>query len=400
MPYDVSAFRAQFPALTEGAAHFDGPGGTQVPTRVAQAVYDALTSAVANRGRVTAAERRAEGLVAEGRSALADLLGITADSHRIIVGRSMTSLTYEVSRALAKTWAPGDEVVVTRLDHDANVRPWVQAAAAVGAEVRWVDFEPGNGELPTAAVQAALSARTRLVAVTAAANLIGTRPDVPAIMAAAHRVGALGYVDGVHATAHAVVDVPGWGADFYACSPYKFLGPHCGVVAGRTEVLEALRPDKLLPSTEEVPERFELGTLPYEFFAGITETVEVLADIAPGGALGRRARLAASMAAVAEHEDGLRRRIEAGLADLGATVWSRARERTPTLLFRLPGVPDGVVRARLATRGVNAPCGSFYALECSRHLGLGDEGAVRVGLAPYNDDEDVDRLLDALADLR
>jgi selenocysteine lyase/cysteine desulfurase len=174
----------------------------------------------------------------------------------------MTQLTYDISRAMAKAWSPGDEVVVTRLDHDANIRPWVQAAEAVGAVVRWAEFDPQSTELDLSDVEALLSSRTRLVAVTGASNLCGSRPPVAEIAAAAHAAGALVYVDGVHLTAHAAVDVAELGADLYACSPYKFLGPHCGVVAGRPEVLAGLHPDKLLPSTDVVPERFELGTLP------------------------------------------------------------------------------------------------------------------------------------------
>ena len=212
---------------------------------------------------------------------MADLLG--ADPGGIVFGRSMTQLTFDFSRALAKTWRPGDEVVVTRLDHDANIRPWVLAAQAAGASVRWVDFDPETGELPIENVAAALSERTRLVAVTAASNLIGTRPAVPAIAELVHDAGALVYVDGVHFTAHAPVDMAALGADFFACSPYKFLGPHCGVARrpGRRAV-RSCGPDKLLPSTDVVPERFELGTLPYELLAGAAAAVDFLATLAPG----------------------------------------------------------------------------------------------------------------------
>jgi cysteine desulfurase family protein (TIGR01976 family) len=396
MAYDVAALRARFPALKEGAAHFDGPGGTQVPHAVGEAVCRALTSAVANRGAVTVAERRAEATVQEARRALADLLG--ADPRGVVFGRSMTALTYELSRAVAATCAPGDEVVVSRLDHDANIRPWVQAAQRVGATVRWAEFDPTTGELPLQALAAVVSDRTRLVAVTGASNLIGTRPDIPGIAALAHEVGALLFVDAVHLAAHTPVDLTALGADLVACSTYKFMGPHLGVVAARPELLETLHPDKLLPSTDEVPERFELGTLPYELLAGATAAVEVIASLGVGD--GRRARLRAAMVAVEEHEDRLRARIEEGLLRLpGAVVHSRAACRTPTLLVRFEGHDSRVVSAALAERGVNAPAGSFYALEASRALGLGDTGAVRIGLAPYNDEEDVDRLLSALAQI-
>lgn len=403
MSYDVSALRAHFPALAHGAAHFDGPGGSQVPDVVAAAVAATLTAAIANRGTVTAAERRAESCVVDFRTAMADLVG--AQPRGIVHGRSMTALTYDVSRALASTWAPGDEVVVTRLDHDANVRPWVQAAERAAAVVRWVDFDPADGELTTDALSAVLSDRTRLVALTAGSNLIGTMPDIPALTAAAHSVGALAYVDGVHATAHTPVDLSSLGADFYVCSPYKLMGPHCGVLAADPDLLQTLHPDKLLPSTDEVPERFELGTLPYEVLAGCSAMVDFVAslgDLTGAAVLGaeatRRERVLASMAAVEEYEDGLRARIEDGLGAIpGLTVHSRAARRTPTLLLTSDRVDAQTMRVRLAEDGVNAPAGSFYAIEPSRRLGLGDAGGLRIGLAPYSDDEDVERLLRSLA---
>lgn len=395
MTYDVAAVRDQFPALKAGFAHFDGPGGSQVPQSVAEAVARTLVSPMANRGAVTEAERTADGIVHAARAAMADLLG--ADARGVVFGRSMTELTFAMARTLAATWEPGDEVVVTRLDHDANIRPWVIAAAAVGATVRWAEFDPASAELTEDDVAAVLSPRTRLVAVTAASNLLGTRPPVRAIADLAHAAGALVYVDGVHYTAHVPVHVDALGADLYACSPYKFLGPHCGVLAGDPALLETLHPAKLAPSTDAVPERFELGTLPYELLAGTTAAVEFLAAIGNGnGSASRRERLITSMAALEAYEDGLRARIETGLAELpGVTVYSRAGHRTPTLLLGLGG-REQEAYAFLAERGVNAPAGSFYALEASRRLGLGDTGALRVGLAPYVDESDVDRLLAAL----
>jgi cysteine desulfurase family protein (TIGR01976 family) len=395
--YDVAALRAQFPALTEGAAHFDGPGGSQVPRPVGKAVADALTSAVANRGQITAAERRADALVNEGRAALAELLG--ADPGGIVFGRSMTQLTYDVSRTLAKQWQPGDEIVVTRLDHDANVRPWVQAAQAVGATVRWADFDPASTELTVADVAAAMSPRTRLVAVTAASNLIGTRPPIAAIAELVHRAGALLYVDGVHFTAHTPVDVGALGADFFVFSPYKLLGPHCGVLAAAPELLQTLHPDKLLPATDAVPERFEFGTLPYELLAGCTAAINFIAQLSPEPRPTRRQNVIAAMQAIEAHEQALQRRIETALAELPDVVLhSRAANRTPTLLISVAGVPSTEPQVFLAERGVNAPAGSFYALEPSRRLGLGDTGALRIGLAPYTSDGDVDRLLTGLSD--
>jgi cysteine desulfurase family protein (TIGR01976 family) len=374
-----------------------------VPDVVAEAVAQTLTRGISNRGHVTAAERAADDVVRRFRSAAADLVGAEPDA--VVYGRSATALTYDLARTLARGWTPGDEVVVTRLDHDANIRPWVQVAERAGAVVRWADFDPASGELPVAAVAAQLSDRTRLVAVTGASNLLGTRPDVRAVAEAAHAAGALVHVDGVHLTAHAPVDVRDLGCDTYVWSPYKLLGPHCGVLVGRRELLEELRPDKLLPSSDAVPERFELGTLPYELMAGVSAAIDLVADLAgdlpdaPHVPAGRRERLLAAMAAIEAHEDGLRDRIEAGLADLpGVTVHSRARTRTPTLLLTFAGRPAADAYRALAAVGVNAPAGSFYAVEASRHLGLGDAGGLRVGLSPYSTQEDVDRLLAGLAD--
>jgi cysteine desulfurase family protein (TIGR01976 family) len=354
---------------------------------------------MANRGSTTKAEQNAEQAVHEARAALADLIGTEPDG--IVFGRSMTQLTFDMARTLSKEWTPGDEVVVTRLDHDANVRPWVYAAAASGATVRWAEFDPTTGELDPGVIGSLLNERTRVVAVTAASNLIGTTPDLAAIADLVHETSALLYVDGVHYTAHVPVDFAAIGADFFACSPYKFLGPHCGVLAGKVELLEQLRPDKLLPASDEVPERFELGTLPYELMAGTTAAINFLAGLAPGAVEAdaqRRQRLVASMTALEKYEDRLRSTIERELGRFpGVTLYSRAGRRTPTLLATFAGHDTQEIRRFLAGRGVNAPAGSFYAYEASRHLGLGDEGGLRIGVAPYNDEEDVERLVDALS---
>ncbi|WP_327664371.1 MULTISPECIES: cysteine desulfurase-like protein [unclassified Streptomyces] len=395
MALDIAAVRAQIPALKSGTARFDAPGGTQMPAPVIDAVTAALTGPLANRGQTTEGERRADGIVVEARAALADLLGTTPGT--VVFGRSATQLVYDLSRTLAKTWGPGDEVVVTRLDHDSNIRPWIQAAEAAGATVRWADFDPKSGELRPEHLKAVLSERTRLVAVTAASNLIGTRPDLSALAALTHEVGGLFHVDAVHYASHAVVDLAALGADTLVCSPYKFLGPHLGVLTGRAELLESLNPDKLLPSSDAVPERFELGTLPYELLAGASAAVDFLAGLSVGTRGSRRERLIASFEALEEHEDALRQRMERGLADLGGiTLYSRAERRTPTLLFTVEGRSPAEISRHLADHGIDAPAGSFYALEASRRLGLGDAGGVRVGLAPYSSAEDVERLLTAL----
>ncbi len=400
MSFDVTAVRACFPALAAGTAHFDGPGGSQTPDVVADAVRATLTSPIANRGSVTAAELLAEQTVVDARHAMAQLLNADADG--IVFGRSMTQLTFDFARALAKDWGAGDEVVVSRLDHDANVRPWLIAAATVGATVRWIDFDPDTAELDADHVQAALSERTKLLALTGASNLIGTRPDLRTIGELAHAAGALFYVDGVHLAAHAAVDVRAMGADLFACSPYKFFGPHCGVLAGDVTVLAALHPDKLLPSSDAIPERFELGTLPYELLAGTTAAVDFIAgldDTDGGHGSGeRRERLLGSFVALEKHEDRLRRHIEAGVAEIGGiTNHSRASERTPTMLFTFDdGRSPELAYRHLAGHRVNAPAGTFYAYEPARRLGLTPDGGLRVGLAPYNNDDDAERLLAGL----
>jgi cysteine desulfurase family protein (TIGR01976 family) len=395
MDLDVDRVRDCFPALSQGIAYFDGPGGSQVPGQVAEAIAATMTSGLSNRGTVTTSERRAHQVVLNAREAMADLVG--CDPGGVVFGRSMTQLTFQVARALAKQWGPEDEVVVTRLDHDANIRPWVIAADSVGASVRWVDFDPRSGELLFD--EDVLSERTRLVALTAASNLLGTRPDVAAVAAAAHAAGALVYVDGVHLTPHAPVDVASLGADFYACSPYKFFGPHLGVLAASPTLLDLLHPDKLLPSTEVVPERFELGTLPYELLAGVTATVDFIADVA-SQAGSRRDRVLESMTQVEAYEEMLFERLLSGLEAIpGLRRYGAPARRTPTVLFSLEGRSDVETYEELAARGVNAPVSSFYALEASRWLGLGDTGAVRAGIAPYTSEEDVDRLLAGVREL-
>ncbi|MEU5631695.1 cysteine desulfurase-like protein [Streptomyces rishiriensis] len=411
MAIDVAALRAHFPSLTQGFAFFDGPGGTQTPVPVAEAIARTMTGPLSNRGAVSASERNAERAVAEFRAAYADLLGVPASG--VVHGRSATQLTYDFSRHLAKDWRAGDEIVLSRLDHDANVRPWLQAAERAGVAVRWIGIDDATTELDLDSYERALSPRTRLVAVTAASNVLGTRPPLRRIADLAHEVGALVHVDGVHYAAHHLVDVPALGADLFVCSPYKFLGPHCGVLAGSPDVLETLAPDKLLPSTDTVPERFEFGTLPYEVLAGATAAVDFLAAMDPGGEGGeggagvrdaarpgvsRRKRLRRSLGSLHAHENALRARMEEGLRALGdaVTVHSKAADRTPTVLMTLEGRDALEAQAHLAARGVVAPAGSFYAYEVFAALKLPDP-SLRVGLAPYNDAEDVDRLIDALS---
>ena len=379
---DVDQVRRSFPSLeAQGLARFDGPGGSLVPLAVAEAVHQAMLAGMCQRGSFSAPEQHTDATTVGAREAIGRLLH--TDPGGVVFGRSMTANTMDLARTLAQDWGPGDEVVVTRLDHDANIRPWVIAAERAGATVRWLGFDPVTTDLDD--LETVLSQRTRLVAITAASNLFGTRPDVAAVAAAAHEVGALVHVDAVHLAAHASVDRVALGADFLACSPYKFFGPHLGVLAADPELLRTLHPDKLLPSTMDVPERFELGTLPYEQLAGVTAAVDFIDGI--GG-----------MAQIEAHEDNLLTRLLDGLAELPTvTVHGSPVTRTPTVLLNVAGRAAREVYEHLATRGVIAPAGSFYALEASRHASLGDTGGVRVGISPYCTTDEVDRLLTGLA---
>jgi cysteine desulfurase family protein (TIGR01976 family) len=397
MAYDVERIRARIPALADGVAYFDGPGGTQTPDLVAAAIASALTSPLSNRARVTGAEINADDITLAARQAGADL--VNGDPRGIAFGRSMTDITFDIARTLAQSWGPGDEVVVSRLDHDGNVRPWITYAQRSGATLRWVDFDKATGVLALADVTKLLNENTRLVAITGASNLLGTRPDLVAIGKAVHQTQALFYVDGVHLTAHAPVDMQAIGADFYVCSPYKFLGPHIGMLAASPALLERLHPDKLRPSTETVPERLELGTLQYELLAGITAAVDVLADLVPGdeATMSRRDRIVRSMTALESYEDELHVYLRAGLESVpGIRLYCHAPHRTPTELFSIDGVESEQIYLTLSALGVNAPASSFYAIEAADWIGLGEPGAVRVGLAPYTNHDDVDRLIAGL----
>lgn len=413
--FDVARVRASYPALRDGHAYLDGAAGTQVPEAVIGAITAAYRAGIGNIGGAFAASDRAGAIVADCRAAIADLVGGTAAG--VILGPSMTSLTYRISSALAKGWTPGDEIVVSRLDHDANIRPWVQAAQRAGATVRWAGADAATGELPVAQYADLMTPRTKLVAVTAASNVLGTRPDVAAIAAMAHAAGALCYVDGVHATPHVPVDVAALGADFYATSAYKWAGPHVAAVVAAPALLETVRPDKLRPARDDVPQRFERGTLPYGDLAGVTAAVEHLAGLAadpaagpaarpeagPGAGLAgssRRERVLASMAAVEAYETSLFARLLDGLGEMGhVTLYGKAARRAPTAFFTVSGMSPAAVAAHCASRGVNVWNGDNYAWELCQVLGLEPGGAVRAGIVHYNDESDVGRLLSAVAEL-
>jgi cysteine desulfurase family protein (TIGR01976 family) len=399
MSFDVSAVRASYPALSDGCAYLDGAAGTQVPESVIQAIAAAYRAGLGNQGGAFPASRRSDAIVDEFRSAVADLVG--GDPAGVVGGPNMTTLTYRIAGALSATWGPGDEVVVSRLDHDANVRPWVQAAARAGATVRWAEVDTATGELPVQQYGGLLGERTRLVAVTAASNVLGTRPDVAAITAKAHAAGALTYVDGVHATAHGPVDVGALGADFYATSAYKWSGPHIGMVVADPAILETLRPDKLAPSPDTIPDRFEFGTSAFADLAGVVAAVEHLAGLDSAATGTRRERLLTSLAAAEAHELRLFEVMLDGLESLPhVTTYGKAARRTATAYFTVAGYPPREVAEHLAGRGVNVWNGHNYAWEVTAALGIRDRGsAVRAGLVHYNDRSDVDRLLEAVAEL-
>jgi cysteine desulfurase family protein (TIGR01976 family) len=399
MAFDAARVRASYPALADGYAYLDGAAGTQLPESVIRAVSDAASAGLGNAGGAFPASQRSVAITQACREAVADLVGGEPDG--VILGPNMTTLTYRMAAALADTWRPGDEVIVSRLDHDANVRPWVQAAGRAGAVLRWAQVDPVTGELPAGQYPDLLSDRTRLVAVTAASNAIGTRPDVPAITALARAAGALSYVDGVHATPHGPVDIRALGADFYATSAYKWSGPHIGTVIADPALLETLRPDKLVPSPDTVPERFELGTPPFADLAGVAAAVDHLAGLDDAATGTRRERILASMTTVDRYEQELFGMLLGGLDAMGhVTTYGKAARRTATAYFTVAGHAPQQVAEHLADRRINVWAGHNYAWELTGVLGIRDSGsAVRAGLVHYNDAADVSRLLEAVAEL-
>src|SRR5690349_3755912 len=399
MSFDVERIRSLYPALADGYAYLDGAAGTQVPRPVIDAIAGAYLDGIGNVGGPFPASHRSDAIVAQCRAAIADLVG--GDPAGVVLGPNMTTLTYRLAYALAATWRPGDEIVLSRLDHDANVRPWVQVAARAGVAVRWAEVDLATGELPAEQYGALVGERTRLVAVSAASNVLGTRPDVATISALAHRAGALMYVDGVHATAHGPVDMVALGADFYATSAYKWCGPHVGAVVGDPARLADLLPDKLASSPDDVPDRFETGTAPFADLAGVVAAVEHLAALDDAATGTRRERLLASMAAAEEHELALFARLADGLSSLpSVTTYGAAARRTATAYFTVDGHTPRAVAEHLAAQGVNVWNGHNYAWELTAALGIRDAGsAVRAGLVHYNDAQDVERLLGALEQL-
>ncbi|PAX07765.1 cysteine desulfurase-like protein [Sphingomonas lenta] len=407
MPFPIDAVRACFPALSvPDRVYFDAPGGTQVCAQAIARMVEHLETGTANSGGVFATSRDTDALAEEAHAAMADLLG--GDPGEIAFGQNMTSLTLAVSRALAREWREGDELVVTRLDHDANVAPWLAVAADRGMTVRWLDFDPADGRLRLDELPGLLSDRTRLVAVGGASNALGTVNDVAEVVRIVRaNSSALVFVDAVQLAPHLPVDVRELGCDMLACSPYKLFGPHQGVLWGRADVMARLEAYKVRPASIDPPaHRFETGTPSFESQAGVLGTIEYLEwlgeEVAPRNN-GRRERLLAAMRAIADYERDLSRRLLDGLARVpGLKLWGPpgVEGRVPTFSFTIEGYRPDAVAAHLAKRDIFAWSGHFYAVEVIRRLGLEQAGGlVRVGLCHYNSADEVDRLVEALRGL-
>ena len=429
---DLSYVRSQFPALAQTvnghlAAFLDGPGGTQVPQRVIDAISDYLRHNNANTGGAYATSRRTDAMIAEVRSAMADFLHCGADE--VAFGPNMTTLTFAISRSIGRDLKPGDEIVVTRLDHDANVSPWLAMAEDRGITVRWAEIHDEDCTLDMADLASKINSKTKLVAAGYASNAVGTINPIKEIVKLAHAAGALAYIDAVHYGPHGLIDVAALGCDFLACSTYKFFGPHMGVLFGKREHLKHLRPYKVRPNTNAIPNCWEWGTLNHECIAGIAACVEYLADLGrraleSGGdgnscgdgrlgrpssearPLSRRAAIEAAYVAIHEHESALLKRLIAGLVKIpalkiyGITDPARFHERCATLAIRIPNHTPLGLSTKLGDRGFFTWDGNYYALNLTEHLDVEKSGGfLRIGLVHYNTVEEVDRLLAALREI-
>jgi cysteine desulfurase family protein (TIGR01976 family) len=399
-----------FPALQQEvngrpAVFLDGPGGTQVPQSVIEAVSNYLTNGLSNRGGHFSISRQTDETVLAARQAIMDLF----NAHRpeeILFGQNMTSLTFSISRAIAQTWQPGDEIIVTRLDHDANISPWLLAAEDRGVTVRWLDFRPEDCTLALDTLPSLLNEKTRLVAVTYASNAVGTITDVQQVVHLAHQAGALVYVDAVHYAPHGIIDVQALDCDFLATSAYKYFGPHTGVLYGKYEHLNQLTAYKVRPASDKPAGKWETGTQSFESLAGVTAAVDYLAGLSNGQGT-RRQQLVQAMAAIKEYEMELSAYFLqeatkiAGLRVYGITDIEMLDQRTPTFAVSLAGRSPGDVAAHLGEQGIFVWDGHYYALAVMERLGLlSSGGLVRIGFVHYNTPQEADRLLEALSTLK
>lgn len=405
MGIDIAAVRSGFPALDRTldgrqVAYLDGPGGTQMHASVIDAMAGFMTRGGSNTHGHFASSFESEAIVDNAREAVADLFG--AQPNEIVFGQNMTSLTYAMSRALARTWSAGDNIVLTRLDHDANVAPWMQAAHEALVGVKFVDFDPTEGcDLDLSALDDALDDRTRLVAFTHASNAVGTITPAAALVESAHAVGALTFVDAVHYAPHGLIDVAASGADFLVASAYKFFGPHTGCLFGRDELLSTLVPYKLRPAPDTSPDKWETGTQSFESLAGVVAAVDYIASLGTGS--GRREQIVSAYSAVHEHESVLASRFLSGLEPMPhVTLFGKptATGRTATFVIEVEGFSPDAVAERLGERGCFVWSGDYYAYEVMHRLDKGVHGLVRIGFVHYNTEDEVDRVLEELDRLK
>ena len=411
--YPLEKIRGSFPSLSRKfngreAVYFDGPGGSQVPQSVADAVSAYLLNHNANTGMSFATSIETDEIITETLSACAEFLGCS-DPNEIAFGQNMTSLNIQLASALSKTWGPGDEIVVTRLDHDANVRPWSLAAEWSGASLKKIEVNPDDCTLDMGSVAESISESTVLVAIGAASNLSGTINNLRELVGIAHSFGAEVVVDAVHFAPHSLIDVEDIGCDFLLCSPYKFFGPHQGILWGRRGRMEELPVAKLRVSTEEVPFRWMTGTQSHEGMAGTRAAIDHIAwigrEVSGNQGLGRREALKIAYSAIEEHERELCLALIQGLSDIdGLKIWGitnpeRIAERSPTVSFTHPKMTAGEIGSLLAERGIFVWAGNFYALELTEALGLEPEGVLRVGLLHYNSMEEVNFFLESVREI-
>lgn len=413
---NVETVRAHFPALITGPIFFDNPGGTQIASETLQRVAQYLQYSNANHGGVFVTSQESDRVVMEARQAVADFLH-AARPQEIVFGPNMTTLTFNISRSLARTLQPGDEMVLTRLDHDANVAPWLMVAEDRGCTVRWVDFHAADCTLDLEDLERQINERTKIVAVGYASNAVGTINDVRRAVQLAHRVGALCYVDAVQYAPHKPIDVQELDCDFLACSAYKFFGPHLGMLYGKYALLDSLTAYKVRPAGNEPPDKFETGTQSFEAIAGTLGALEYLTWL--GNAFGseyseqyrnsyqgRALALKQAMAAISAYELELNHSLLEGLAAIpgvqlrGITSPHKLDQRVPTFSFTMEGKTPAAIAESLANKGINVWNGNFYALAVTERLGVEEQGGLlRVGAVHYNTQAEIDTLVEALAAL-
>jgi len=410
MSYDIHRIRAEFPSLTVtdngvSRVYFDNPGGTQVAKRVITRMTDYFINFNTNHGGSFLTSRLTDAMLDETHAALADLVG-AKDPGEIIFGQNMTTLTLHLSRSIGRTLKAGDEIIVTRMDHDANISPWLLMAEDQGVTVRWLDFDPETYRFDLSALESLLSPKTKLVAVNYASNATGTVNDVKKVAEMAHQVGALVYVDAVQLTPHFVTDVHHIGCDFLACSAYKFYGPHQGMIWGKRHLLESLKPYKVRPASNDLPFAYETGTQSHEGMAGTLGAIEhfewIGTEMGAGGST-RRARIVSGFNAVAAYEKEICIRLVKGLQSIqgvtvhGITDTNLFAHRVPTVAITKQGHHPSDLAEKLGKEGVFVWDGHYYAIEVINRLGLMDKGGMlRIGLGQYNTAEEVDRLLNIL----